>query len=334
MRILAFIDLVQDIEVMAPLLLGGLADRHRGWSLDLNVSRSLRASAPDALARLKATGLPFRLVVRREVIAGRSPDLRGVGAVITASESSHPAHAAGHALARRANAAGLATYTLQHGLENVGLDGRAESIASRRIFTWFPPARATAMPAEVRSRLVHVGRPHPPAPGAEPRCQVGVFENLHAERYGAGHREAFVAGLDALAGAGVRALLRPHPAGGWSRDIDLGRWPTVTLAGAGTIQEAIAACARVITTPSTVALDAAQAGRPVALAGDGGELYAPLPVLREPDDWPAFALALDDQSQALTAFLERVVQPGDAVVKILDRLRQDLMNGLASQQKV
>jgi hypothetical protein len=333
MRILAFIDLVQDVEVMTPLLLA-LQRPGEGWRLEVVVSRSLKANAPEAPAWLKDAGVRFAHVVRREVIEGRAPKLRGVQAVITASESSHPAHAAGHALAERANAAGISTYTLQHGLENVGLAGQAETIGSQTIFTWFPPALTAGIPEDVRRRLVHVGRPRLPTPGAPPVHVVGVFENLHAERYSDADRSAFLAGLEALAATGAPILLRPHPAGAWSRGLDLGRRPNVTLHATGTIQEAVSACARVITTPSTVALDAAQAGRPVALAGEGGDLYRPLPVLREPAEWVAFAASGDDQRGVREVFLDRVVLPGDAVAKIIDRLRQDLTNGLASEQKV
>ena len=66
----------------------------------------------------------------------------------------------------------------------------------------------------------------------------------------------------------------------------------------------------VITTPSTVAVDAARAGRPVAVIGNDLLLpmYEPLPILREVDDWAYFLENLGDlQSISLNndVFLRR-----------------------------
>jgi hypothetical protein len=332
-RVLALIDLPQDVEVMWPLLTGGLADARRGWDLKIRVSRWLATDHPEAVARLKQTKLPFRLVRRRDVIEGRAPGLKGVDAVLTASESSHPAHAAGHALALRAGAEGVRSYTLQHGLENVGLGvGEPGELASEVFFCWLPAAMTATAAEAIRAKLAHVGRPRrgPDTP-IPVRHAVGVFENLHAERYTDADRNAFAQGFAALASAGAPVLLRPHPAGRWSRGLDLSRWPNVTLDTAGPGQAAVMSAARIITTPSTVVLDAAQAGRPVALAGDGGETYRPFPVLRSPEDWPAFAAAADDQAAQREAFLGRVLVPGDATARILRRIEDDLMQRLASR---
>ena len=330
-RVLAFIDLPQDVEVMMPLFMLGLPDYRDGWDLKIRVSRWLKAAHPQAIAQLKAPGLKFRFVRRREVIDGGEPDLRGVQAVLTASESSHPAHAAGHALALRARAAGVRTYTLQHGLENVGLGmGPPGEIASDVFFCWFPPGMTASLPGTFRRKLVHVGRPRYElwAP-VEQRYAVGVFENLHAAHYGEADRQAFVRGVEALAATGAPILLRPHPAGCWSAGLDLGAWPNVTLATDGSGQAAVASVARVITTPSTVVLDAAQADRPVALAGDGGALYRPFPVLGAPAEWAAFARSAEDQAGERTAFLDRVLMPGHAVNRILTIIQDDLSAGLA-----
>jgi hypothetical protein len=333
-RVLAFIDLPQDVEVMSPVLCGATADDGDGWDLKIRVSRWLKAAHPEAVAELMATGLRFRFVRRSEVIEGRAPDLRGVDALLTASESSHPAHTAAHALALRSRASGIRTYTLQHGLENVGLGmGEPGEIASDVVFSWFPPAMTATLPEEVGSRLVPVGRSRMAVRRrAEPRYAVGVFENLHAERYGEAEREAFLAGFSALAATGAPILLRPHPAGRWSTGLDLGRWPNVLLQLEGGGQAAVESAARIITTPSTVVLDAAQAGRPVALAGEppaGGDLYRPFPVLRSPADWSAFAASQHDQAAERQAFLDRVLLPGDAAGRIARTIRDDLTRRLA-----
>ena len=69
---------------------------------------------------------------------------------------------------------------------------------------------------------------------------------------------------------------------------------------------------RVITTPSTIALDAASAGRPVWLAAPGGPIYAPLPLLRGRADWIAAARGPAETGEAEGAFLSRALVPGDA----------------------
>ena len=77
----------------------------------------------------------------------------------------------------------------------------------------------------------------------------------------------------------------------------------------------IASVDAVLTTPSTVALDAARTGRPVAVLGYELELplYDPLPIVRRSEDLDAF---LDmDARPALRlneAFLKRAVLPGRA----------------------
>jgi hypothetical protein len=82
--------------------------------------------------------------------------------------------------------------------------------------------------------------------------------------------------------------------------------------------------ARVITTPSTVALDAALAGRPVALAADGGTLYTPLKVVNSPSDWLDFACSDKPMAGGLDDFKRRVLVVGDAANRIVDRMSRDL----------
>jgi hypothetical protein len=273
------------------------------------------------------------------VIAGKLPSLRGVHAVISASESSHPAHAAGHALALRAAAAGLRTYALQHGFENVGLFGfeaAAASFASEVVFCWFPEsADPPGLPPGARARLAHVGRPAPViGKDAVEAFDVGVFENLHWERYSDENRHGFVQGLKAAAAAHPRLSfrLRPHPAGGWADQLghELAPLTNITLDSAERARarleggaEVVRGLGRVITTPSTVALDAAMAGLPTAIAA-GDDLYDPLPRLAAPEDWIAFAGGRNPDPGAADRFLARVLTPGDGAARIAERLSCDL----------
>lgn len=338
--VLALVDLVQDIDVMLPVLEALRA--HGGLRLKVCVSRWLAKEAPRAGALLEARGFRFAYVPRRRIVDGLAPSLRGVRAVIAAAESSHPAHAAGHALARRARAAGLATYALQHGFENVGLFGLEATGArfeSDVVFCWFPPSAAPdGLAPETRAKLAHVGRPRPSAAShATPGFDVGVFENLHWERYSDVDRAGFVAGLCAAARAhpAKRFLLRPHPAGGWADQLghELVQFANITRLAASDLRagapggtDVVRGLARVITTPSTVALDAAQAGLPVALAAPGGGTYAPLPELRSPQDWVEFAGGAALAPGALDQFLSRVLVAGDGAARIVERLSRDLMS--------
>jgi hypothetical protein len=338
--VLAFIDLVQDIDVMLPVLRAIRA--HGGLRQKVVVSRWLESESPRTTALLAAHGFGFETVRRADVIEGRAPSLSGLSAVIAASESSHPAHAAGHALALRARSAGLSTYALQHGFENVGLFGLEAAgarFASDVVFCWFPEsATPPELPAELRARLDHVGRPAATPIGSRTAAfDVGVFENLHWERYGEDERRAFMEGLAAAAGAlpHVSFLLRPHPAGGWADKIghELARFQNITHASASEGRtrlqsgaELMQGVQRVITTPSTVALDAAAAGRPVALATDGGAAYDPLPVMRKPQDWIAFSSGRGIDPSALDQFLARVLVAGDGGRRIVERLSRDLIS--------
>jgi hypothetical protein len=82
--------------------------------------------------------------------------------------------------------------------------------------------------------------------------------------------------------------------------------------------------AAVITTPSTVALDAARYGLPVAVFGGGLDLsnYQPLPLLQALTDWQTFVkAALDDEQRgglksAASSFVGRVLVEGDGAQRI------------------
>lgn len=338
--VLAFIDLVQDIDVIAPVLQAIRADGRLG--LRICVSRWLERESPRTAALLTKQGFRFAYVRRHEVIAGRAPSLRGVRGVISVSESSHPAHAAAHALARRARESGLRTYALQHGFENLGLFGLeadAAGFASESVFCWFPEgAVPPELSSDTRSRLVHVGRPQAaagPAPTGSCDYDVGVFENLHWDRYDDADRAAFREGLLAMARAlpHARILLRTHPAGGWADQRfghELAQMENITRLGAPEGRQRLEAgadvlrgVARVITTPSTIALDAAQAERPVALAAAGGGAYEPLPVLHGPEAWIAFASGQGYDPTRLDLFRSRVLVPGDGAPRIVERLSRD-----------
>lgn len=341
-------DLGQDLDVLLPIIEACL---DRGvLNVRAVVTHWLKEESPRVVERLHALGLPYETVARKAARAGEGASLAGVDAVLTATESTLRAHKAGHALARRAHDAGIPTFTIQHGFENSGISYRDDEhgddvvFASDTVFVWCPLA---AVPdwvrPETRAKLIAVGSPKPtpppsltvPLPADDRwRYRIGVFENLHWHRYDDSYREAFVADLLGMARSfpDVLFMVKPHHAGRWlikSGALPAGLAnlllidPTEPRWHAFTAPVLINALDSVITTPSTVAVDAARAGRRVAVVGYRLDLpvYAPLPILRGTSDWAAFvAVTGDGNIDRNEAFLARTLVPGCSDHRIAARI--------------
>ena len=325
-RILVFIDLIQDLDVLAPFIARLSADR--AFSLRVIVSKWLLTASPRTAAVLETVKAPFKTVKRHAVVCGTLPTLGGVDALLTASESNHAAHTAGWALTRRANAAGVATYTVQHGLRMPGLGGATPaSFASNKLLCWFSEdSQPTGLSEDTRAKLAFVGRVINPAElAAEARFDLAIFENLHDEVYSDADRQKFLETLfSALRARGdLRVCIRTHPAGAWLDPYteEIKRTGAVFISSAearaskGGAAVLIAEARSVLTTPSTVALDAAQAGRPVGLALTGGENFKPLAVLSDAEAWLAFA-GTSRFGPAEEAFLAKHLASGDAWARV------------------
>ncbi len=345
-RILFFMHLVQDLDLLEPLILkaaeGGectpvvcLTDRlHR---------RSSRVRSFFAFARIDRRIVPYVAA-----FFGLAPSLKGFDALVTAAESSARPHRVAHVLTHRANRLGLCTYTLQQGFENIGLTyfkGKVAhenvTFASKKIFIWGPMRSLHAqVSVEVRSRCVPVGctkriLPDTPILKRPEACVrlVSVFENLHRELYSRDYRESFLADIAKATNdfSQVTFFVKPHVT---SREF-IGQWrqlaartSNVILADPAdpqwepfTAPDILAISDAVITTPSTVALDAARAGLPAALwdYGLGLTQYDPLPRLMSFQGLGDFLNSLDRPAdrdalaRMAAAFAEKVVVRGDAV---------------------
>lgn len=328
-RLLVYVDLVQDIDVLLPVLVR--ARRQPGLSLRVVVARWLLDAAPRVPLLLQQHGLSWRTVSRRRVIEGRGPSLLGVRGLLTASESDQEAHKAGYALGSRARDRGLATFTLQHGIDSLAPPEAPDiDFASEVILSWFTTEGVPdAVRPHVRKRLASVGRPVLPSAAGDDRYDVGLFENLHAARYTEEQVRDFRLRAVALIDQrpDLTFCIRPHPAGpgdGWSA-LGVDRRPHVTLMSpAESVRDTrsgaavVAGARRVITTPSTVALDAALAGRPVALAFVGGPLYSGLRVLQTEADWLDFVAGADTTSAR--AFLAPFRVDADPAGSVVDHL--------------
>ena len=350
--LILFLDLIQDVELALPIVDAVL--RHPRLTLRLVASSWLAEQMPRLETELAARGVTAELHDRRAIANGTAVALDGVDALLTIVETTLNPHKRAHALTLRAQAAAIPTFTMQHGLENVGLTyfddvhDASVDIRSDYIFAWFPQEDVpAAVPERVRPRLIHVGRPRmaapapPPLPDQPGRRMIAVFENLHWTRYGARFREQFMAHCFQLADAldDTVIVIKPHPAGKWlikTRE-SVERWPVNVLVAdpedavwAGTTAASLIAGAdAVITTPSSIAVDAVTEGKRVAVAGYDLDVssYAPLPILRTFEDWLGFATARETgvrAAQARARFLgridisgpseERMVQAIDAVL--------------------
>ena len=329
LTVLCYLDLIQDLDVLLPVILAARDDAR--LNVRVIVARWLAAGAPRVGRILKSHDIRFCYVPRRNVVAGRGPSLWGVGAVLTASESDQPTHTAGYALTIRARNRDIPTFTLQHGLDSLGGGAR---FASAHVFSWFAPDHVPeGLTQETLGKLLPVGRPMIERQNDAVEFDVGVFENLHAEVYSEIERERFVSSLDTVLDLrhNNSFLIRPHPAGRWLDSVRprLHRHRNATLVPpSGSLADLtpgyheVGQARRVISTPSTIALDAAMAGRPGALALPGSGPYASLPVLADVPAWLDFVDGRLDTSFGRDGLrlLDSIMTQGDPVARIIDHI--------------
>lgn len=346
--------LPQDLDLALPILREA---REAGLACEAWCSAELFGKSPRVLASLKREELPFQFLPENQQSLRSfqfAPDTR---VLLTVAETSLGPHRIPRALTEAALHQGVFTATMQHGFENVGLTyedtvhpiGKV-TIAARRIYTWGPASTLhPGLSETVRSRCVSVGCPKDAdVPAAQlgsllplDRPVVGVFENLHWHRYSEAYRRDFLEQLDRLVQSfpEVFFLVKPHHAGVWLSRRHRGERPVAhnlviadplsTEWESHTAASLLPHLRAVITTPSTVALDAARKGLPVAVVG--GDLcvdnYAPLPSLVSGAEWLEFvADALEPaRREALMLladrFVERVLVPGNAARRIVEDLR-------------
>lgn len=342
------LNLIQDLDLAVPVL---DAWAREGVPAQVWCSSALIRKSPRVLATLGARHIPYR-VLPDDLPTGSVGFPTGARALLTVTETNLGPHRFTRTLSELALARGLTVATLQHGFENVGLtyDDAVHpidrvSIKAQRIYIW--GGLETLHPrldASVRERCVPVGCPKPAAttpadlghllPTGRP--VVGVFENLHWHRYDDVYRQAFLDAVRLLAERfpQVTFLVKPHHAGVWLTqryDGERPAAPNLVIADPQapawehhTASTLLGRMTAVITSPSTVALDAARQGLPVAVFAGGLDLsnYQPLPLLRVPADWPAFVSAALDAEQcsplasAAADFVARVLVEGDGAQRI------------------
>ncbi len=368
--LMTFIDLPQDLDLALPVL---LQLRERGdVALRVIVTDWLQREAPRTFLLLEEAGFRPEIVKRGKAISGAAPRFESVDGFFAPSATSEGPHRAGFRLTRLAKLAGAKTFTCQHGFENVGLTYRDHPprpvrFASDVVFTWGPKAQLPAwVAASTLERVIAVGSPKPVRSSEETdqssrlarlgpaQSLVGVFENLHWQRYDEDYVQRFLNCLIQASDALERFtfVVKPHSAGRWlaKNHHRLPARPNILIIdpldpewSRFTAPDLIAQVASVITTPSTVAVDAARAGKAVGVVGDPGAaltLYGPLPLLRSPDDWVELIRSAQDEQ----AYVERnelfvrrhfLTGPGDRRMAriIAEMINQGTRRGMADSAK-
>ncbi|MEZ5653649.1 MAG: hypothetical protein R3E87_24200 [Burkholderiaceae bacterium] len=345
------LDLAQDWDVAT-----GVIDRLRAAGLGVHalVSHSLATKLDSrTIPNLIERRIPLTVLPDKFSQAEAMEALGAVKALISFAESSLRPHRFANRLAKFAKGLHIVTATVQHGYENVGLTYSDSvhpvadvQILSDIIFTWGPLTQLhDGVTRETRERCVPAGCPKPARPPVvslpelerEARPVIGLFENLHWHRYSDRYREAFLDALSTACSAlpDVVFLLKPHHAGRWLTDRYKG--PTIQLPNLliadpmtepwsrYTAPQLFSYLAGVVTTPSTVALDAARYGLPVAVTRFDLDLpqYEPLPQIADADDLVAFVRRVsatgqgrDAMLERMHAFVDRAVIPGDGATFI------------------
>lgn len=346
-RVIVFVQLVQDVAVLWPVIKSLVAAGH--YDVQVALDASVYVQHPGVVRELLTTGANLSML--REQPLSQKVDAIGLSeyaALIVGAETSLRPHSLVHAVVKKANAMGLPTITIQHGLECPGLSyfdhvhTTSVSIASQHIFSFgHPDLLPDGASESVRARCIPVGRiaPHP-GPALERLHRrlaeenrsglpvVSVFENLHWHRY---EREDYRARFSdhfnrlTLEFPDIFFAIKPHPAGMWLQknarileargncilfrrdDPDLSDLSAADL---------LSVSAGAIVTPSTVALDAVQLRVPVLLFANTLQLdmFGPLKVARSYDEFRSFSDAVRNgqaSSKSEEAFLAERLASGD-----------------------
>ena len=349
-RIVLLVSRPQDIELLIGLYEKAQADRNLSSTFWV-VNRSARRY-PNVLTELRKKNAEIEMVVGIINLGKVLNKLMWTDIFLSTVESTAARYKMPNIITRLANAIGLSTYTLQHGFENSGLTycnkirGPNVRFSAKTVLTWGP---TEALPAwvsrETRDKAITVGCPKTlcvtesvSSIEAGARPIIGVFDNLHWNRYDENYVASFLNHLEETAKRRqeFRFVLKSHPVSVRRRSKEL----TARLSSMENVDVAdllereksalmtpwlLTHALGLITTPSTIALDCALANTPVAVTRYELDLsyYFPLSLLESVDDWFEFLDHLTEKScynrlkQNGECFRSRVLIPGDAAANIL-----------------
>lgn len=350
-RLALFFHLGGDIDLLEPFL--GSPGGAQGPRVLVN--EKLLTSNPRLSIVLGYHGLSPDVVIAEGAASSvLRAALEGATDLLTASETTLRPHRLAHQLTVEANKLGIRTYTMQHGVENVGLtyfddrQGADVVFAAQRVLTWKGAAKIPDFVSkETREKILDAGlvvrssgafdtwRRELISRLGGKQFTVGVFENLHWTRYSDEYRQRFLDDLEHTARAlpGVRFLIKPHPEGRWLTERFGGPKPNadniVIIDSADPIGRLLTApdlmplLGCVVTTPSKTALDASIAGVPAAIPIYDGvcPAYAALRNLEGAEDWRKFinlaAIGARDLELRRRHFIDETVSSLEGVSNIL-----------------
>ena len=352
-RIVLLVSKPQDIELLIGL--HEIAGRRKDVFLCFWVTSNCARRYPMVLGQLREKKAVVEHVISFGGLGMVLRELMRTDVFLSTVESTAARHKLPYMVTRLANAAGVSTYTLQHGFENVGLSycdevhGPAIKFAAKTVLTWGPVEKLPPwVGKDTREKAIAVGCPkklaildNVPTVAKGDRPIIGVFDNLHWHRYDEKYLAAFLGDLEAIAvkRKEFRFVLKSHPDSVRNRNsrmlARLGHMQNVEVADlleeekeTLTTPWLLSHALGVITTPSTVALDASLARVPTAVARYGLDLsyYSPLCLLDNPENWHSFLDRLTEQSGIRTLklngeqFLNQVIVSGDASARILNMM--------------
>lgn len=353
--VLIGINLIQDLSLAFPIIKEA---ENQGLKCSIWTSVTAVKLYPQILSELQKCDTDW------QILTDDLSEIRDLGfpksisTVFSVTESNLRPHRFTRQLTNNANASGVFTATMQHGYENIGLsysdelhDIKRIQFASSKIFTWGSLDNLHPdIPAETLQKCIPVGCPKPiisESPEIKTLSEdsaifVGIFENLHWHRYSENYRSFFLTAVEQIAMLypNVKFLVKPHNAGMWLTSRHKGNKPEVkniiiadpsSSEWSGvTAPQLLNRLSAVITTPSTVALDAARVMLPTAVVCYDLELdnYQPLSLLITITDWSEFLdQALDKQKNEMLKekskqFVDRaIVQSEKPVLKIINEFK-------------
>jgi hypothetical protein len=347
LRVLLLLQQFQDIDLIVPV--AEAASAQPDMEVRVAVLSKIAVPASRRLRLVCGNGAAIEFWDGADLLAKRIAKERlAADVAVTASEGPGPGARLARAFVAASRGAGARTLTMQHGLDNGGLTygpQLREPFISDMVLTWGGAHRLTvsASPA-ARAKAVPVGCPKRafrrddfadfPFAG---RPFIAVFENLHWHRYGDGYRARFVADLAATAEAAsdIQFVVKPHMGGQWfvrggsaaplPSNVEIAH-PAAPRWRRFTADAFLVHASAVITTPSTIALDAARYGVPAALVTYeiAAANYHPMLRLEQSVDWLQFVDQIRRGSYDRTkmdAFFADAVMPGDAVARIITIIR-------------
>jgi hypothetical protein len=349
LRVQFLLQQFQDLDLIVPI--AEAASNCPDIEVRIAVLAKIGVPASRRLRTIRSKGGKIEFWHAPELLENRlAPACFAADVAVTASEGPGFGARFARAFVAGSLAAGARAVSLQHGLDNGGLTYGPQlppgSFMSDMVLTWGGLSRLTeAACAETRAKVIPVGCPKRlfgrkdfhDFPYAD-RPFIAVFENLHWGRYGENYRARFVEDLVASAESApeLTFVLKPHMGGQWFTRRGHAAKPlpaNLTVADPTapewrrfTADAFLVHASAVITTPSTIALDAARYGVPAALVSYGisAQNYAPLPRLERREDWLGFADQIRRGAydrKKLESFLADATLPGDVVARILTVIR-------------